>query len=86
MFEFAVFFRIKPKNILINGIKVPAPFKPKEGEEYYYINSGRELGYAMKLHDGNRIDYKAIQFGAWRTEAEIKPVVEALRKIFEVKP
>lgn len=74
-------FRIKPPTIAINGIEVPAPFEPQAGEEYYYINSGREGGYAMKLHDGKRLDVMAVQFGAWRTEEEVKQVVAALRQV-----
>ncbi len=77
-----VLFRLAPRTITINGIEVPAPFEPQAGEEYYYINSGREGGYAMKLHDGKRLDVMAVQFGAWRTEEEVKQVVAALRQVF----
>lgn len=76
-------FRIKPKTITLNGIEVPTPFEPKEGKEYYYLNSGRQSGYAMKLNDGSLMDMQAMQFGAWRTEKEIKQVVTALRSIFK---
>ncbi len=74
--------RLKPRTVKLE-IEVPAPFEPKVGEEYYYLNSGRESGYAMKLHDGKQMDFMAIQYGAWRTEADIKIVVEQLRKIKE---
>ncbi|MGQ0755936.1 hypothetical protein ACT4ZN_15800 [Acinetobacter baumannii] len=73
-------FRLKPRTIKLE-IEIPAPFEPKVGEEYFYINSGRESGYAKKLHDGKKLDYMATQFGAWRTEDEIKQVVEQLGKI-----
>ncbi|MGQ1234105.1 hypothetical protein ACT43E_08070 [Acinetobacter baumannii] len=73
-------FRLKPRTIKLE-IEIPAPFEPKVGEEYFYINSGRESGFAKKLHDGKKLDYMATQFGAYRTEEEIKQVVEQLRKI-----
>ncbi|RSO57573.1 hypothetical protein EA756_08760 [Acinetobacter lactucae] len=73
-------FRLKPRTTKLE-LEIPAPFEPKVGEEYFYLNSGRESGYAMKLHDGKQMDFMAIQFGAWRTEEEIKKVVEQLRKI-----
>ncbi|MDO7235171.1 hypothetical protein Q5M68_17790 [Acinetobacter baumannii] len=79
-----VFFRIKPKTILINGVEVPAPFKPKEGDTFYYLNDGEECGYIKCEHDW-AFDPKHLNFGAWRTEEEIKQVVAALRKVFEVQ-
>lgn len=71
-------FRLKPRTITINGIEVPAPFKPKEGEEYWHVDVDFENGYALKdiLLEEN------MQFGAWRTEDEIKKVVAALRQVF----
>lgn len=27
-------FRLKPRTIMLNGIEVPAPFEPKEGEYF----------------------------------------------------
>lgn len=80
-----VFFRIKPKTILINSVEVPAPFTPKEGDTFYYINDGEECGYIKCEHDW-AFDPKDLNFGAWRTEEEIKQVVAALRKVFEVQP
>ncbi|MGX2710709.1 hypothetical protein [Acinetobacter baumannii] len=73
-------FRLKPQTIKIE-LELPKPFEPKVGEEYFYLNSGRESGFAKKLHDGKKLDYMSTQFGAWRTEEEIKQVVEQLRKI-----
>jgi len=71
--------RLKPKTIKLE-LGIPAPFEPKVGEDYFYINSCRDTGYAMKLHDGKQMDVEAIQFGAWRTEDEMKQVVSAFRK------
>lgn len=75
-------FRIKPHTITFNGIEVPAPFEPKIGEEYWLITSAKECGYGFNIHreEWNRSGW--MQFGAWRTEDEIKQVVAALRSIF----
>ena len=70
-------FRLKPRTITINGIEVPAPFEPKEGEKYYYISFEFEDGYSS----WNILGCHAS--GAWRTEEEIKQVVEALRSVFK---
>lgn len=72
-------FWVKPKTITINGIEVPAPFKPKEGEECkaYYIDGGNDCGYDW-MHSVNCTDKHIV----WRTEGEIKKVVAAQHKIF----
>ena len=70
-------FRLKPRTITINGIEMPAPFEPKEGEDYWHINPRYEKGY----HFNDELD-SFCQFGAWRTEEEIKQVVAALRQVF----
>jgi len=74
-------FRVKPKTILINGIEVPAPFEPKAGEEYFYIQSCRN-GYARSRFNSEHCDQHLVALGAWRTEEEIKQVVAALRQVF----
>ena len=78
----AVKFRLKPRTITINGIEVPAPFEPKVDDEYFYIHSCTENGYALAQFEGIESDFKIMQFGAWRTEEEIKQVVAALRQVF----
>ena len=71
-------FRLKPRTITLNGIEVPAPFEPKKGDEVWFISDDHPCGYAViDLHK------QKFQFGAWRTEEEIKQVVEALRSIFK---
>ena len=70
-------FRLKPRTITLNGIEVPAPFEPKVGEDYWHINPRYEKGY----HFNDELD-SFCQFGAWRTEEEIKQVVAALRQVF----
>jgi len=73
-------FRLKPRTITINGIEVPAPFEPKEGEEFHYLSDDSIDGYhtgtfSTDLHSG-------LVCGAYRTTEEIKQVVEALRSVF----
>ena len=70
-------FRLKPRTITINGIEVPAPFKPKAGEQAFYIT-------AFGNYDALVFDWQLNDFGYWRTEEEIKQVVAALRKCLEV--
>ena len=72
-------FRIKPRTITINGIEVPAPFEPKDGEYYFILNPYCDCGYSEEKFS---IAY-AVSLGAWRTEDEIKQVVSALRSIFK---
>ena len=80
-----ILFRLKPRTITINGIEIPATFKPVEGDTFYYLSPEDECGYDYKCFvegypyfDGNKI-----QFGAWRTESEIKQVVAAQRIVFK---
>lgn len=70
-------FRLKPRTITINGIEVPAPFEPKEGEAFYHITPSQNKGY---FYNTNECFH---QFGAWRTEEQIKQVVSALRSVFK---
>ena len=72
-------FWIKPRNITINGIEVPAPFEPNHGDEIWFLNPDYGCGYADGDYDPAE---SVIQFGAWRTEEEIKQVVAALRQVF----
>ena len=74
--------RLKPRTITINGIEVPAPFEPKEGDEVYFIDCEINRGYSSDAIGGG-CEERWIQFGAWRTEEEIKQVVSALRSIFK---
>ena len=73
-------FRLKPKTITLNGIEVPAPFEPKEGEYFWYISDEYATGYSCNTKDSFLGD---IRLGAWRSEDEIKQVVAALKTIFQ---
>ena len=76
-------FRLKPRTITINNIEVPAPFEPKEGDGFWHVSTENNNGYAWQHFEDKKIDYSYIQFGAWRTEEEIKQVVAALRSVFK---
>lgn len=76
-------FRLKPKTTLLNGIEVPAPFEPKVDDGFWHISTENDGGYAWQHFENRSVDYQYIQFGAWRTEDEIKQVVVALRSIFK---
>lgn len=69
-------FRLKPQTIKIE-LELPKPFEPNVGEEVFYINDTNKRGYCVDEHQAH-YNYN---FGVWRTEDEIKQVVEQLRKI-----
>ncbi|HEY4537364.1 MAG TPA: hypothetical protein VIG45_02790 [Erysipelothrix sp.] len=77
-------FRLKPKTITINGIEVPAPFKPKEDVIVWILNDSKIGGYQKYDYEVEGDDCHTF-IGAWRTEEEIKQVVPALRQVFEIK-
>ena len=77
-------FRLKPKTVTINGIKVPATFNPKEGEVFYYINDYSENGYDWANYCDNLFN-NTVWIGKWRNEDEIKQVIAALRSAFNNK-
>ena len=74
-------FRLKPRTITINGIEVPAPFEPKDGDEFWILFESHysPCGYKLVLPDDR---YSELCYGAWRTEEEIKQVIAALRQVF----
>ena len=82
VFDDAEQLRIKPQPVVINGIEVPAPFKPKKGDKYWHIYQNDASGYSWALC-GNVNDHLYTQFGAWRTETEVKQVVELLWSFFQ---
>ena len=71
--------RLKPRTITINNIEIPAPFEPKEGDKVYFIDLTCINDYEFRNYEKLR-DSTIDMF--WRTEAEIKQVVAALRSIF----
>lgn len=75
-------FRIKPRTIMIGDMEVPAPFEPNSVDHFYYIDSSVEKGYSLKNWVSEHSKTYSM-YGAWRTEAEIKQVVAALRKLLK---
>jgi hypothetical protein len=74
-------FRLKPRTITINGIEVPAPFEPKDGDTVFVFANFLQQGYLECTYP--TFEGHVFQFGAWRTEEEIKQVVSALRSVFK---
>ena len=72
-------FRLKPRTTTINGVEVPAPFEPKDGDKVWCISDDHGCGYCMYDWQINH----SVVIGAWRTEEEIKQVVAALRSVFK---
>lgn len=69
-----ILFRLKPRTITINGIEVPAPFKPKDGELFYCFSATG----VSQFNTNESFKY----MGAWKTRGEVEQVVAALRSIF----
>lgn len=76
-----ILFKLKPSTIMIGDIEVPAPFDPEEGEWYFYIVGENYCGYSRRQRIESCLP---LQFGCWKTEDEIKQVVEALRKLLKI--
>lgn len=77
-------FRLKARTITINGIEVPAPFEPKEGDICFIIDTVQDEDfYRFTFSENSGVHKNYICLGAWRTEDEIKQVVSALRTIFK---
>lgn len=74
-------FRLKPRTITINGIKVPAPFEPKEDCTVFIIDDGKTCNYRPYDYEFGAEDDSS-WIGIWRTEDEIKKVIVALRQVF----
>ena len=75
-------FRLKPRTITINGIEVPACGQNYQyGDAMYILNSLEPEEYSMVVLD--QVDEVPAYW--WRTEAEVKQVVAALRKVFGMK-
>jgi len=78
VFENPLFFRLKPKTIVVNGIEIPAPEQPIMGEWFYYLSTEFKEGYSSRrLHDDTP-EY-LYQYGAWLDERDMQEVVKAYR-------
>lgn len=73
-------FRLKPRTITINGIEVPACGKNYKPHTYMFVlNSLESEEYSRIILD----ESDTVPLYWWRTEDEIKQVVEVLRSIFK---
>ena len=45
-------FRLKPRTITINGIEVPAPFEPRDGELVFVLDNFGKDGFTSFNFDG----------------------------------
>lgn len=73
-------FRLKPKTIMLNGIEIPAcgtDYKPHTF--MFVLNSLEPCEYSKIILD----ESDEIPLYWWKSEEEIKQVVEALRSIFK---
>ncbi|MFL9471188.1 hypothetical protein ACKERC_02720 [Acinetobacter baumannii] len=73
-------WRLKPQTIKLE-LELPKPFEPKEGDEYFYISTLQHCLYWHDVWGDEPADITQAAFGAYRTEEEIKQVVDQLRKI-----
>ncbi|CCH57792.1 hypothetical protein A323_gp84 [Acinetobacter phage AP22] len=72
-------FRLKPQTIKLE-LELPKPFEPKEDCHVYILDDGKTDGYrrySYEVHGDKGNEF----IGIWKTEDEIKQVVEQLRKI-----
>ncbi|MDC5195524.1 hypothetical protein OHW50_00185 [Acinetobacter baumannii] len=74
-------YRIKPQTIKVE-LELPKPFEPKDGDVCFVVDSEQDAGfYSFTFYSDSGYHQNTIQFGAYRTEAEVKQVVKQLRKI-----
>ncbi|HEO1785454.1 TPA: hypothetical protein VAM23_001960 [Acinetobacter baumannii] len=72
-------FRFKPQTIKLE-LELPKPFEPEEDCHVYILDDGKTDGYRRYSYEVHG-DKGNTFIGIWRTEDEIKQVVEQLRKI-----
>ncbi len=72
-------WRLKPQTIKVE-LELPKPFEPKEDCHVYILDDGKTDGYRRYSYEAHG-DKGNTFIGIWRTEEEIKQVVEQLRKI-----
>ncbi|MFI8146072.1 hypothetical protein [Acinetobacter sp. ABJ_C5_2] len=74
-------FRLKPQTIKVE-LELPKPFVPKDGDDCFIVDSEQEDGfYRFTYSENSGFHQNFIQFGAYKTEDDVKKAVEQLRKI-----
>lgn len=71
--------RLKPQTIKLE-LELPKPFEPEEDCHVYILDDGKTDGYRRYSYEVHG-DKGNTFIGIWRTEEEVKQVVEQLRKI-----
>lgn len=67
-------------------IEIPGTFKPAEGDKFYTLCNDRTSGYDSYIYYNNAACNNIIlNCGAWRTEDEVKIVVNAMRDFYAGK-
>lgn len=77
-------FRLKPRTITINGIEVIKPQKnmPKKGDDVFTLDFTRHEGYVSWTCQSS---INTFSRDWWKSEDEVKQVVEALRQVFGIR-
>ncbi len=74
-------FRLKPQTIKLE-LELPMPFKPRDGDDCFIVDSEQEDGfYRFTYSEDSGFHQNFIQFGVYKTEDDVRKVVEQLRKI-----
>ncbi|MFX9033055.1 hypothetical protein ABTN36_07825 [Acinetobacter baumannii] len=74
-------FRFKPQTIKLE-LELPKPFEPRDGDDCFIVDSEQEDGfYRFTYSENSGFHQNLIQFGAYKTEDDVKKAVEQLRKI-----
>ncbi|HEN9527451.1 TPA: hypothetical protein U9I80_002075 [Acinetobacter baumannii] len=77
----AIKFRLKPQTIKVE-LELPKPFEPRDGDDCFIVDSEQEDGfYRFTYSENSGFHQNFIQFGAYKTEDDVKKAVEQLRKI-----
>ncbi|WP_239819102.1 hypothetical protein [Acinetobacter baumannii] len=73
--------RLKPQTIKVE-LELPKPFEPQMGDRYWIIHPAFKSGYTEAMFGEAADKHQSFQqFGAYRTEEDVKKAVEQLRKI-----
>ncbi|EOI3348580.1 hypothetical protein ACY2HJ_003943, partial [Acinetobacter baumannii] len=73
-------FRLKPQTIKVE-LDLPKPFEPKVGDIYWFLSPFYSTGYDHCTFANDSSDKLHVQYGAYRSEDDVKKAVEQLRKI-----
>lgn len=73
-------FRFKPQTIKVE-LELPKPFEPKLGDIYWFLSPFYSTGYDHCTFTNDSADKLHVQYGAYRSEDDVKKAVEQLRKI-----